>query len=589
MPISLLTKSIFKPQRKPAANDAQRNLPALPHPGFRPADHRADIRLVEAYGLKNCLQSGLLPVSRIGGATVVFCANTNLPAPIRSRLNDVFGPIRMAYAPADQIEAALMRVAGYDLAVEAETRVAEVDSCRPWDHHKARRVAATCLLAILCVTLVAPTFVLMVVLGWAILALILSTGLKLAAALTDLASRHHVDNPRTGLALMHPPVISILVPLYKEHEVAKTIIARMSALDYPADRLDVCLIVEDDDDTTKQALFGQTLPKWASVIEVPEGYIRTKPRALNYAMTRARGSIIGIYDAEDSPASDQLRKVAARFAVCGPKVACLQGVLDYFNPRTNWLSRCFTLEYATWFRLVLPGLQRLGLVIPLGGTTLFLRRDAIETVGGWDAHNVTEDADLGVRLARHGYKTELINSVTMEEANARAWPWVRQRSRWLKGYAMTWAVHMRNPQRLMNDLGVWRFFGVQMLFFGTLSAFVLAPVLWSFWLVFLGLPHPLSNVLGQETVLTLAMVFLGAELISLSVSALGVWRSGRGRLIPWALTLQVYFLLATVAVYKALWELLTKPFFWDKTEHGLHVAEAATPLPQPLPHPTAAE
>ena len=142
-------------------------------------------------------------------------------------------------------------------------------------------------------------------------------------------------------------------------------------------------------------------------------------------------------------------------------MVCLQGILDYYNPRTNWLARCFTIEYAAWFRAMLPGLARLGFGVPLGGTTLFFRRDKLEELGGWDAHNVTEDADLGLRLARHGYKTELIDTVTQEEANCRALPWVKQRSRWLKGYAMTWAVHMRDPRRLWRELGPRGFIGVQ--------------------------------------------------------------------------------------------------------------------------------
>ena len=136
----------------------------------------------------------------------------------------------------------------------------------------------------------------------------------------------------------------------------------------------------------------------------------------------------------------------------------MQGVLDFYNPAVNWLSRCFTIEYATWFRVILPGMQRLGLAVPLGGTTLFFRRDVLTSLGGWDAHNVTEDADLGIRLARHGYVTHLLPTVTFEEANCHVLPWIKQRSRWLKGYAITWLVHMRQPALLWSQLGAWRFF-----------------------------------------------------------------------------------------------------------------------------------
>ena len=185
---------------------------------------------------------------------------------------------------------------------------------------------------------------------------------------------------------------------------------------------------------------------------------------MNYALDFCRGTIIGVWDAEDAPEPDQIEKVAARFNEAAPNVVCLQGMLDYYNARQNWISRCFTIEYATWWRVVLPGMARLGFVIPLGGTTLFFRRKALEKLGRWDAHNVTEDADLGVRLARHGYVTELIPTVTYEEANCRPWRWVRQRSRWLKGFMITYIVHMRDPAQLLRDLGFKRFMGLQMIF-----------------------------------------------------------------------------------------------------------------------------
>jgi glycosyltransferase XagB len=278
--------------------------------------------------------------------------------------------------------------------------------------------------------------------------------------------------------------------------------------------------------------------------------------------------------------------VVQRFAELGPEVACLQGILDYYNTDSNWLSRCFTLEYATWFRVILPGLQRLGLVVPLGGTTLFLRRPAIEQVGGWDAHNVTEDADLGLRLVRHGFRTELIDTVTQEEANARALPWIKQRSRWLKGYAVTWAVHMRNPARLWRDIGPWRFLGVQVLFLGTLSQFVLAPLLWSFWLIPFGVAHPVLDILPGGIVMWIGIFFLFSELIGIVVAAIAARRAGKSALMLWAPTLQFYFILASFAMYKALIEIVTRPYYWDKTVHGIFPPGLNAP-PEPLPHPAA--
>ena len=182
---------------------------------------------------------------------------------------------------------------------------------------------------------------------------------------------------------------------------------------------------------------------------MPADALKTKPRAMNYALPFCRGDIVGVYDAEDRPDPGQIRAVVQHLQAAPPEVACVQGYLDFYNSGDNWLSRCFTLEYAIWFRVVLLGVQRLGLPIPLGGTSVFFRRSVLEQIGAWDAHNVTEDADLGMRLARFGYRCEMIASTTWEEANCRVRPWIRQRSRWLKGYAITWATHMRRPRRAL--------------------------------------------------------------------------------------------------------------------------------------------
>jgi len=365
-----------------------------------------------------------------------------------------------------------------------------------------------------------------------------------------------------------PPLMSILVPLFHEEDIAETLVKRLSQSIYPKALLDVVLVLEAEDTRTRTTLARTDLPPWMRTVTVPPGRITTKPRALNYAFRFTRGEIVGIYDAEDAPAPDQLVRVAEHFAQAPADVGCVQGVLDYYNPRANWLSRCFTIEYASWFRVLLPGLARLNLVVPLGGTTVFFRREVLERVCGWDAHNVTEDADLGVRLARHGYRTELLPSVTREEANNRFWPWIRQRSRWLKGYGITWWVHSRRPARLWRDLGPRRFGAFQILFLTTLIQFALAPVLWSFWLILAGLPHPLDPHLSRPVVLGLTAVFLSAEAVSIVVGLAALARSPHRRLFLWVPTLFAYFPLGTVAIYKALWETLRNPFYWDKTQHG---------------------
>ncbi|WP_199178642.1 glycosyltransferase family 2 protein [Acidimangrovimonas sediminis] len=411
-------------------------------------------------------------------------------------------------------------------------------------------------------------------------------GLKAAAAIAmltrgDRAAAQPPLAPMPQIARL--PCVSVLVPLFDEPDIAPHLIRRLGQVDYPRELLDIILVVEEEDTATRIALAGHRLPRWMRVAVAPEGTLKTKPRALNFALDLCRGSIVGVWDAEDAPDRDQIQKVVRQFHDRGSEVACLQGRLDYYNPRTNWMSRCFTVEYAVWFRLVLPGLQRLGLPIPLGGTTLFFRRPALEALGGWDAHNVTEDADLGIRLARHGYRTEVIDTETLEEANCRVVPWIRQRSRWIKGYMMTWAVHMRSPRKTLRQMGWRRFLGFQVLFAGTLSQQLLAPLLWTYWLLFLGLWHPL-DAFPAWTGFALATVFLGTEAVNLALGLIAVAGKRHRFLMPWVPTLTFYFPLAALAAYKAIWELAARPFFWDKTKHGLYDDTRSAPRSAP---PTA--
>ena len=549
-----------------------------------PLEYAPDPNLITRFGPADCLKLGLLPWRCIGGTTVVLTPRPDQFLRHTARLETVFGPVRMAVTTEEQLNRTVQKHCDPALVNQAETKVTAVESCRDWNA-RIILLLGLGLVAILAAGLfLSPTFVFTILAGWAITTLLFNMLLKAAAASIGLR------NPQPAAQSVTParlPVITVLVPLYNETAIAEHLLARLKALDYPRALLDVCLVLEADDTTTRETLGRTILPTWMRAIIVPKGTIKTKPRALNYALDFARGSIIGIWDAEDAPAPDQLHVVAQRFANLGPQVACLQGTLDYYNAGTNWLTRCFTIEYASWFRVILPGLAHMGLVVPLGGTTLFFRRDVLEALGGWDAHNVTEDADLGVRLARHGYRTELINTVTEEEANGRAWPWVKQRSRWLKGYAITYGVHMRQPLQLWRDLGARRFLGFQLLFLGTLSQFVLAPILWTFWLLPLGFDHPLQAVLPSWAFWALAGLFVMSEVVGLVVAVIGVRKASKPWLGKWALSLQLYFPLGALAAYKGLWELAHRPFYWDKTAHGVLLPKGwknpATPPPrQPL-------
>jgi cellulose synthase/poly-beta-1,6-N-acetylglucosamine synthase-like glycosyltransferase len=530
-----------------------------------PTQQAPDPRLIDQIGAATCLREGLVPWQRAGRAVVIATAYPEEFARHYAWLRSVYGPVLMALAPASKIEAAVIKARASVLNKAAENRVSAPESCRDWGQDGLATKVALLIAVLVLGFWLAPSFMALAFVFWASLTLALSTGLRAGAVLAAL--RKSAPPPPSPI-IARLPTVSVMVALFKEGDIAPRLIRRLDRLDYPRDLLDILLVVEEEDHLTRNALKSVDLPPWIRVIVVPDGPLKTKPRALNFGLDLCRGSIIGVYDAEDAPEPAQIRKVVDRFYQRGADVACLQGMLDFYNPKTNWLSRCFTMEYAAWFRIILPGLQKLGLAIPLGGTTLFFRRAALEELGGWDAHNVTEDADLGMRLARHGYRAEILDTVTEEEANCRALPWVRQRSRWLKGYMMTWAVHMRDPALLWRQLGPRKFFGFQILFLCTLSQFLLAPILWSFWLVPLGVPHPIAAALPPVIMVGLMGLYLLTEVINLTVNIMGLRRTKHTFNLLWVPSLHFYFPLGALASYKAAWEMVTKPFYWDKTSHG---------------------
>ncbi|MDC0738084.1 glycosyltransferase [Cognatishimia sp. SS12] len=520
-----------------------------------------------------CLRHSVLPwVAFQGGDDAPgYILATSRPEyfdDLRAELPEALRTAQMVLAPEQQIQAQIAAVHRADLTTACEARVAPHESCRDMGQSRLRR----CLLFLMGLTALMyalwqdmqTTFAVLTAI--AVVMQLTSVAMKISAF---FASRGFETERREAPPGSKLPKISVLVPLYHEKEIAGALVRRLSALTYPKILLDVVLILEEHDTLTRDALSETTLPGWMRIITVPDGSgLTTKPRALNYALDFCRGDIIGIWDAEDAPAPNQLEVIAAHFAAADPNVGCLQGVLDYYNPYTNWMSRCFTLEYSMWFRVILRGMARLGAAIPLGGTTLFMRRHVLEDVGRWDAQNVTEDADLGVRLCRYGYHTELAHTVTQEEANCQLHRWVKQRSRWLKGYMVTYFVHMRRPLSLMRALGARRFIGFNVIFLSTLAQFLLAPFVWSFWILATGVYAPWFGGLPDPVLAAVITLFIGVAFLDTALAASSMIGQGRDPLIRWAVTLPIYFPLATLGAYKALYELLIKPFYWDKTAHG---------------------
>ncbi len=526
------------------------------------------------------LRHQVIPWLQLGSVVMVATAHPDKFRDMCAGLDQEFPDCIPILASEDQIDAAIARRYADTMAQAASTRTDARFSCRTWtDWH--RLLAAGLALGVLAGVAMAPTWGLSVFGALAVLTLLLFSMLKFMGFVAHLLSHSHLTAPKAAGTRLDEtaqlPKVSVMVPLFKEREIASALIKRLNRLTYPKTLLDVVLVLEEHDEVTRQTLAETTLPNWMRVIVVPaHGGLTTKPRAMNYALDFCRGDIIGVWDAEDAPAPDQIEQVVSKFAGAAPDVVCLQGILDYYNPRTNWRARCFTIEYSSWFRVVLPGIARLGLVVPLGGTTLFIRRKTLEDLGGWDAHNVTEDADLGVRLCRAGLRTELIDTVTYEEANCRAWPWVRQRSRWLKGFMVTYLVHMRDPAALWSDLGAWRFFGFQAFFLGTLGQFLLAPLLWSFWLILLGVSHPAEQLVPSGVINAASAVFILTEILAICIGVVAVSSARRRFLIGWVPTMMLYYPLGVLAAYKAAFELVFRPFFWDKTQHG-HAGVEHTP------------
>ncbi|MCV2869624.1 glycosyltransferase [Defluviimonas sp. WL0002] len=528
-----------------------------------------DSRLVDLVGPERCLAEAAVPWRRIGAVTVIATARPEDFDRVRRDMAPLIGSCVMAIAPESKIQAAIADSGARSLVRRAETRTPERESCRAMGSARAARAGWVVIACLVGLTSFAPRAVFVAFALWAIVTLFLTSALKAVAFWAEWRALQRPLPPSAGRSDAKLPVVSVMVPLFREDDIAPRLVARLGRIDYPRELLDIVLVVEEVDIHTQAALSAAKLPTWMRVVLVPDGPIRTKPRALNLALDFCRGRIIGVWDAEDAPEPGQIRQIVRRFAEAGPRVGCLQGVLDYYNADHNWLTRCFTIEYAAWFRAMLPGLARLGLVVPLGGTTVFFRREVLENLGGWDAHNVTEDADLGLRLARHGYRTELVPTVTEEEPNSRVVPWIRQRSRWQKGYAITWAVHMRDPSRLWRELGAKRFIGIQILFLGSLSQAVLAPILWSFWALSLKLPHPFAPLSDSGWMTALWSLFLASEAVSLVVAVWSLREPKHRHLIKWVPLLHLYAPLASLSSYKAIYEVVAKPFYWDKTAHGI--------------------
>lgn len=375
------------------------------------------------------------------------------------------------------------------------------------------------------------------------------------------------------------PRYTVLCPLYHEAVIVPQFVRAMSLLDYPTDKLEILLLTEEDDRETRESILSLDLPAHFEVVTVPPGEPRTKPRACNFGLLKASGDYVVIYDAEDIPDPLQLKKAVLAFAHHTPEVACVQAKLNYYNPNQNLLTRWFTTEYSLWFDLILPALQNARAPIPLGGTSNHFRAAVLRKVGAWDPFNVTEDCDLGLRLAHYHFQTAILDSTTYEEANSRLKNWLRQRSRWIKGYMQTYFVHMRRPAHYLREGSLRDLLWLQYTVGSRVAMLFINPLMWlllAIYLLFQSEVATAFHILYPRPVLYIgAACLIFGNFFFLYTYLIGCIRRKQYSLMKWTFLIPLYWMLMSVAACIALVQLILKPHYWEKTQHGFHLQARA--------------
>ncbi len=463
----------------------------------------------------------------------------------------------------------------------------EISTFAPFRYHLS--ALHTLTRAQLVILALSALFLLLSVILWGVTPLVVLLGILMVLYLGDLLFTFLLStqtlNESSGdtisdkvvhrLAEAEWPRYTILCPLYREVAVVPQFVRAMQHLDYPDDKLQILFLTEEDDAETRDAIANMNLPSHFSIVTVPDGEPRTKPRACNYGLLQATGEYIVIYDAEDVPDPLQLKKAVLAFAHHGPEVACVQAKLNFYNPQQNILTRWFTAEYSLWFDLTLPGLQRAKLPLPLGGTSNHFRAETLRLLGAWDPFNVTEDCDLGQRLAHFHMRTAVLDSTTYEEANSRVKNWIRQRSRWIKGYMQTYLVYMRNPWPYLRPGRLREFLSLQLVIGAKTAVLFLNPLMWLLLIAYVFLRPFVSN--AYHLLFPRAVLYMGSVCLVFGnffyvySHMVGCMRRDRADLVKWTLLIPIYWAMTSMAGFLALFQLIFKPHYWEKTQHGLHL------------------
>lgn len=391
-----------------------------------------------------------------------------------------------------------------------------------------------------------------------------------------------VDISRAELKLIDNnklPIYTILCPLYKEAHVLPDFIESINKIDWPKNKLDVQLLLEADDVETIAAAKSMKLPKFIKINVVPDSQPKTKPKACNYGLAHADGEYLVIFDAEDRPDPKQLKKVYLAFQQLPANVKCIQAKLNYYNPHQNLLTRLFTAEYSLWFDVILTGLQSIETSIPLGGTSNHFRTRELKALEGWDPFNVTEDCDLGIRLFKRGARTAVINSITYEEANSDWFNWLRQRSRWIKGYIQTYLVHMRHPIGFIKDHG-WHALFFHLSVGGKIAFLFINPLMWlltlSYFVLFSIVGPTIEKLYPSIIFYMAASSLIFGNFMFLYYYMIGVAKRSNWPLMKYVFLIPFYWLWTSVAAVIGLYQLITKPHYWEKTNHGLHKSKSVS-------------
>ena len=397
----------------------------------------------------------------------------------------------------------------------------------------------------------------------------ISSNPEISVSETEIQTLRDIDLPR----------YTIFCPLYKEWQVVPQFVSAMSKLDSPAEKLEILFLLEENDTETIEKIRAESMPEHFKIVVVPHSNPKTKPKAMNYGLQHATGEYLVIYDAEDMPEPDQLKKAIVAFGKTSDRTICVQAKLNFYNTDQNILTKIFTAEYSLWFDLILPGLQSIDAPIPLGGTSNHFKVSVLKELDGWDAFNVTEDCDLGMRLAKRGYKTAVVESTTYEEANSEPINWYNQRSRWIKGYIQTYFVHMRAPQNFKGRIR--DFLAFQIIVGGKIFSMFINPIFWLVTICYFAFRLQVGDFIESffpGIILHIGVVsFVMGNFLYLYNYMIGCSKRGFDSLVKYIFLTPFYWLGMSLAAWKGVYEVIIKPHYWSKTVHGLHLKKQLNP------------